>query len=145
MNGLKQQYYRTAFIQTQRGNYRGAVINAKPILLIAIFDLIEMGEITDNKVFYNKPLTIQYKKNYELFEPYNTATPIYKPFYHLSSDGYWSLRYKTINTSGSITAKFIRDNIEYGSFDNALWDLLQDAKTRNYYKELIVETFLKQK
>lgn len=144
MNELKLQYYRTAFLQTQRGNYRGTVINAKPIFLITTFDLIETEKVFDNKFFYNKSLMIQYRKNFEYYEPNNTATPLYKPFYHLSSDSYWNLKYKEIDTTGSITAKFIRNNIEYGSFDNALWDLLQDAETRNCFRKLIIEKFIKQ-
>ena len=69
------------------------------------------------------------------------------PFFHLKNDEFFYLKFKThdIVLKKTVSSKFIRDNIEYGLFDNALWDLLQDTENRNYYKELIIEKFLKQK
>ena len=43
------------------------------------------------------------------------------------------------------SAKYLRENVQYASFDNALWDLLQDEETRNYFREVIINHFFNQK
>lgn len=41
----------------------------------------------------------------------------------------------------SPSAIFLRDNIDYAYFDNALWDLLQEEEVRKGYVEAITKYF----
>ena len=56
-------------MQMKRGNSRGRIINAKPIFLLSLFDLIEKKEIIDNKVFYTEQVEGCYKHCYNTYEP----------------------------------------------------------------------------
>ena len=143
---LKMQYYRTVLIQTKRGNNRGVTINAKPILLVALFDHIEKGLVINNKILFDNNLERRYYDYYSLFEPEKRITPFHKPFFFLQSDGYWHI---TWNNDGNTTQKtskgFLRENVKYASFDNALWDLLQDVEIRNVLRETVINHFLSMK
>ena len=142
---LKLQYYRTVLIQTKRGNGRGVTINAKPILIVALLDCIEKGLFIDNKILFDSKLENLYKECYSLYEPEKKITPFYKPFFHLQSDGYWHLFRNNDVELRNPSAKYIRENIKYASFDNALWDLLQDAKARSVLREVVINHFFTHK
>lgn len=141
MNNLKQQYYCYVFMQMKRGNSRGRIINAKPIFLLSLFDLIEKKEIIDNKVFYSEQVKGCYEHYYNTYEPAMEATPLYKPFYHLISDGFWHIEWKN-QSEIKISAKYLKENVKYARFDNALWDLLQDSESRQALREVIIKNFL---
>lgn len=139
---LKLQYYRTMLIQTKRGNGNGKTINAKPILLITLFDHINNGLAIDNKIHFDSGLKNNYEKCYSLFEPERQITPFYKPFFYLQSDGYWHLSWNNDVEKKVSSAKYLRENVKYASFDNAFWDLLQDTEARSILREAIITYFL---
>jgi len=139
---LKLQYYRTVLTQTKRGIGRGKIINAKPILLIALFDLIERGVVNNNKILFDSELMKSYENHYSLYEPERQITPFCKPFFYLQSDGYWHLSWNNNTEKAVVSAKFLRENIKYASLDNALWDLLQDTEARNFLREAVINYFL---
>ena len=138
---LKLQYYRTALIRTKRGNCIGKTINAKPIFLIAIFDQIEKGVLINNKIFFDSCLKECYEKYYSKFEPEMNITPFYKPFFHLQTDGFWHIVWENESQIKSPSAKYLRENMKYATLDNAFWDLLQDAESRNTLREAIINHF----
>ena len=69
-------------------------------------------------------------------------TPICKPFFHLTNDQFWHIQWKEPVSFTSSSDKKMRDYVEYGYFDNALWDLLQDQENRDSYRKEIVNYFL---
>lgn len=141
MNNLKLQYYCYVFMQMKRGNSRGRIINAKPIFLLSLFDLIDKKEIIDNKIFYSEQLNELYQQYYNIFEPNMETTPLYKPFYHLTSDGFWHIEWENRGEI-KISAKYLRENVKYAKFDNALWDLLQENENRQLLRDVIIKQFL---
>lgn len=144
LDSLIVEYYRNAFLQIKRGVIKGGkLINAKPIMLITIIDSIEGGLIKDNKIYMDKIKDV-FDNTYKKYVQEMLPTPIHKPFYHLYKDGFWNLKWNSAPSQiKTISAKFIRDNIEYAYLDNALWDLLQDEKIRQDYKTTIENFFLK--
>lgn len=139
---LKLQYYRVILLQTKRGNSKGILINAKPILLIALFDCIEKGLIGNNKILFEDKLQQGYENFYRIYEPERPITPFYKPFFHLQTDGYWHLYWNNCTERKAKSAKYLRDNVKYASLDNALWDLLQDTEARNILRDAVISYFL---
>jgi putative restriction endonuclease len=104
--------------------------------------MVDNGLLKDNRVFFNKS-TEEYYKNVFILHEFR-ITPFFKPFYYLQFDGFWHLKAKNDNLETKrISSKFIRDNIEYAYLDNALWDLLQDASIRAYFKSIIESHHLK--
>ena len=146
MNQLTIMYYKSIFIQIKRGNNRGVFSNAKPLFIISIIDYISKGFIKDNVFEYPiKPVELIYSKNFQQYAPNEKRTPFYMPFYHLSSENFWHLKWNDDNKkliAHSPSAKFLRENVKYASFDNALWDLLQDADARSVLRKAVINHFL---
>lgn len=140
MGFMKNQYlldfYKIAFLSMKQKVTGDKVNLAKPVLLLSVFDAIEDGSITGNKIMYNtvKPIyeTILGKVQAE-------PTPLKYPFYHMRSDGFWRLEWKADapKIPSVPSDKFMRENLDYAMFDQALWDLLQDKEIRDFYRNAI--------
>lgn len=141
---MKNQYlidfYRIAFLSLRQKVQRDKVNLAKPLLLLSVFEAIENCSLTSNRILYN-----EVKPIYEeiLQKVQNEPTPVKYPFFYLKSDGFWKLEWK--NNFASIPAtpsdKFLRENLAYAMFDQALWDLLQDSEVRNSYRDALINYF----
>ncbi len=145
VNDFKFQYYRTALLQTKRGNYKGIIINAKPILLLTLFQLINENKLKENKIYFNEDLNNYYTKISQFYESNTKVTPLHKPFYHLQNDAYWHLSYNSEFSTSYISANFVKKNVSFAFFDTHLWYLLNDDTTREYYKNLLINHFIRYK
>lgn len=135
--------YKTMILQIRRSVVKGGiVVNAKPLFILSLIENIRRGLPSPNSFHYDDKLTQIYLDKWKEFYPKTTPTPICKPFYHLENDGFWSIKWKAGKVSPPSTDKKLRDNVEFGSLDNALWDLLQDEETRQYYEKQITSYFL---
>lgn len=142
MSTFHKELYSDMIMEIKCGSYQGRKIKAKPLLLYSIVMMIEEGLLHDNRVYFNKMSEEFYKKVLVMYG--EAVTPYFKPFYYLQFDGFWHLKGKTDNViTEKPSSKFIRENIEYAYLDNALWDLLQDHQTREYFRTIIVNNFLK--
>lgn len=146
MNQLKLKYYKSVLLQIKRGNNRGIFSNAKPILVISIFDSISNGIIEENKIYFlTGNIESIYANNYLQYAPQEKKAPFYMPFFHLSSDEFWHLLWQDgcqpEIVAHTPSAKYLRENVKYATLDNALWDLLQDAQTRTILRDTIINYF----
>ena len=66
----------------------------KPVLLLAIIDLIDRGEVANNQVLLNEALIKTLKRYFEIVRRRNDQPTIQNPFFHLSRDGFWHLQAK---------------------------------------------------
>ena len=144
---LKLSYYKNEVLCTHRGNNRGKVSNAKPFFLLALFDLIEEGVIVDNKISFNSDILKETYQNKTIsFKRYNPITPFYKPFFILIVNLIIKSNGKQITSqkvqASPPSAKFLRENVEYASLDDDLWQLLQEEDARNEIKEDIISYFI---
>lgn len=135
--------YRTMMLQIRRSVVRGGiVVNAKPIFILSLIDCIRLGMKTPNAFPYDEALQEVYRNKWNSFYPNVSATPICKPYYHLTNDGFWSIKWKNGKIEPPSTDKKLRENVEYGCLDNALWDVLQVEETRQYFENQIISYFL---
>lgn len=142
MKSPQVEYYKNLLISVKRGSHCGVVINAKPIFLLTIFEIISNGRLKENRIFYNEDINNVYIAFCNRFNV--KPTPLFKPYLFLNSDGFYHHKWKTTETKPhDSSAKFIRDNIEYAYLDNALWDLLQDEQIRQDYRNTIENFFFK--
>jgi len=146
-NDLRLQYYKVVLLSVKRSRKKGVYINAKPILLLSFFDLIIKGIVKENKFVFDKNLIHIYAEICKQYEQDKSTTPCVYPFYHIRNDGFVNLTFKDNSTKLPHTpsAKFLRENVKYASFDNALWDLLQDAEARRILREAVINHFLTSK
>ena len=136
--------YRIMLLRIKRSVIRGGItINAKPILLITLFELIGEGFIKNNQAILSKEVEERYRVKYEELAPGEKVTPIYRPFYHLMSDGFWHLKMKEELPAEKLTDRRLRTITDYGCFDNALWDILLMEDVREFYTKLLIDNYLK--
>lgn len=145
MSKYQLEIYRSYFLQLKRGNYRGTFLNAKPLLLLAIFDSIPNILLENRICFSNIYFHELYKIQFKIYSQ-GVPTPIEKPFYHLGTEPFYDLIWKNgvdtqINTTPS--AKYLRENLLYAKLDDELWDLLQVDENRQYLKNVIINSYLK--
>lgn len=138
------QLYNTMILQTRRGASRnGGVINAKPIFVLALIEAIRRSLCSNNKVLFNNDLKEVYHGLYLKYNPELAIAPMCFPFYFLVGDGYWHIKWVTEpEHTYHPSAKLLRENAEYGYLDNALWDLLQEEATRQFFEKQIINYFL---
>lgn len=129
-------FYRIAFLSMKQNITGGKANLAKPALLLSVFEAIESGTLTGNKILYStiKPI-------YEGLwgRIHMKSTPLRCPFFYLKSDGFWKLEWKPdVTVIPSLPSeKFLRDNLVCASFDQSLWDLLQDREVRALYRDAV--------
>lgn len=115
----------------------------KPILLIAITQLIRNNNITSNKIFITPELVLAFKANWESLVETKHIPNFSLPFFHLKSEPFWNLVSKsglqlTLTKSKSIKSfKNLNDTIAFAEIDKELFMLLKDSET-----SLILEQFL---
>lgn len=155
MMDLLRDTYRSLLIRTKRGNSRGVVKNAKPILVIAIIDAIEEGIILGNKIIFGDP---QIKRIYEndfrscssnggsLHRANIKVTPYNMPFFHLNAEPYYHIKWNDgvipPEQAKSPSSLFLQDNVDYAYLDDDLWELLQDQEIRDEFRNLIINHFI---
>ena len=61
----------------------------KPILLLAVIELIERGRIPENKIFLTPELAETFREYW--LKITDRRPDITLPFFHLKSDGFWHL------------------------------------------------------
>ena len=138
MNSLQIGYYRDAILSLKQKRTNGKSNIAKPVLLLAIFDLIEEGHILGNKILFDKELMVIYER---IFKNYSEiVTPIVYPYYYMRNDGFYYIKGKAEKKTPSV--KYIQENIEYAYFADDLWEMLQNKPVRDDFKRQIIDYFL---
>ena len=136
-------HYTKRIMSIRQAKIHGEVIVAKPVLLLALIDGVESGEFTDNRFLLNEWFEKRYlalMKQYTQHSQFRNPADISNPFWHLHSDGFWHLHHKTAVADGSTPSKrWLKDHVEYASFDDDLWILLQNELWRNKLRDYIVE------
>ncbi len=162
-------YYADLFSKIARGRNthknRQELSPYKPILLLSIIEMISKGIILENKIITTGTQFIDLK---DIFTNYQNIfggvykdkkAVIHQPFDSLRNDKqnengepFWHLK----NNPGTPEIEDIRDAegknriksearlrhfVEYGKFDDELWDLLQEAEARSYLVDLLMDTF----
>ena len=127
----------------RQAKIHGEVIVAKPVLLLALIDGVDGGVFTTNQFTLNDWLEEKYlalMKQYTRYSQFDKPADISNPFWHLQSDGFWRLQYMDKPQEGvTPTKRWLKENVMYGHFDDALWVLLQNKVWRQKLRDYIVE------
>jgi putative restriction endonuclease len=119
----------------------------KPLLLLAILDLFDQGELTTNFVPLSSELAELFSAYWELVMLTDRVGRLYMPFFHLKNDGFWHLIAHP-GQEGALAAiqqvggtKQLQDTVLGGSFDDALFELIIDPDTRTLIRGTLIETY----
>lgn len=120
----------------------------KPILLLAILNLLDRGTLTRNEIPLSPDLVKTFKRYFESVRQADDQPTIETPFYHLCGDGFWQLvskpgerpLYEPGNASRGPTLTALREI--HGRFDDSLWTaLLTNAHSRHQLRDALIARY----
>lgn len=127
---------------------KGTPAPHKAILLLAIIDLIEEGEIIDSRIFLTEQLEAKFSKlwAYYIGKSQLFAADIFKPYFHMTHESFWKLIPKDETMPEKVDPKYsrnwIKDHYQYAQIDDALFNLLQNDRVRAEYRLALIGKYL---
>ena len=118
----------------------------QPVLLLSIIELIEQGQISENRIIPSPGLVETFVKYWTKVT--NRKPKLELPFFHMKSRSFWHLYpnsgYETALPVVTQIKTFtrLREIIAYGYFDEVLYVLLTNTETREIIRRTIIETYL---
>lgn len=102
----------------------------KVVLLLSVIELIESGEIAENRIDFDQKLRDTFTKHFNQLATEDDRNNPHLPFFHLRSSGFWHHQikpgrreaYSALTTASGPSA--INDNIVYAYLDDELFELL---------------------
>ena len=136
-------YYTDKIMNLRHAKIHGVVIVAKPVLMLALIDGIDLGVFTENRFVLNEWLEERYlalMKEHTSHSQFSKPADISNPFWHLATDGFWHLQFKDGAVNAASPSKaWLKENVDYATFDDDLWVLLQNQEWRTKLHNYIVE------
>jgi predicted restriction endonuclease len=117
----------------------------KLIMLLAVIDLAECGQLYENRVYFDEPLFSRFESHFRLLcGPDDWCQPG-TPFFHMRTSGFWHHMvitgrekvYRSLTTSGG-GRKRIADNIEYAYLSEYAYLVIRDRVARQCLREWIM-------
>lgn len=146
MKNAVVEIYNDLLLSIKQGNGVNGKSIAKPILILSIIEAVSKSELQHNRILWNEEVL---KKSYnDYMEKYDlhNMSPIIVPYYHLASSEFYHLVWKSESRppikGHTPSGKYLREHLLYAKLDDELWDLLQDADSRNYLKQNIINRYL---
>lgn len=104
----------------------------KPLLLLAVMDLIESGTITSNPIPRSAELTYQFMTYSRIVAHRRGALDIRMPFHHLSGDGVWEPLDAQLRPSPA------RKVTQFALCSDGVWAAFHDATFREQARRVLI-------
>lgn len=119
----------------------------KPVLLLAIIEGIENGDIISNRISITPELVLSFKDIWSKLVFTNHSQNFALPFFHMKSDPFWRLvslngAVIPISSSGSVKSfSTLKDSVAYAEIDKELFLFLMDPIAREVIKSELLEFY----
>jgi putative restriction endonuclease len=143
--------YITKFRKLRRApGKKGSGVTAphKPILLLAVIESFELGQLSSNQVPLTEQLVIVFKEAWKQLVDDPQFTPnMAMPFYHLKSEGFWTLIIQPGMEEGfhelahSPTLSWLDRHVAYAELPADLAVLLTSPADRAQLRRELLETY----
>lgn len=142
-------HYKVVFSSLHTARSHGKPAPHKALLLLTVIDMVESGQIRDNRIELTDQLEhhfIALSKKYIgkslLFRP-----NIGMPYYHMQHDGFWHLIPKDgqrVFKSSDVrySKSWLSNAFSHAHLDTELFELLQDEGVRAQLRVLLISTYL---
>lgn len=147
VSGINQQANYSKRFQKLRRDFKNGGAPHKPILLLAVIELIEEGNISSNRIYITPELVSKFKDLWKMLVITNHHPTFALPFFHMRSEGFWHLVSKPgiiipLTSSGSIKSfKGLFQAIDYAEIDLNLFMLLCNVSTREVLKDILFRKY----
>jgi putative restriction endonuclease len=138
-------YYCNCFakLNVSKTKERGTA-NHKPILILSVLELITQQSMAENRIFVSNELIETFKKYWSILVTGSIYTDaLHYPFIHLRREGFWHLKFRDAYREGERikTTNKLKEKVEYAYLDRELFELLQDAGSRQVLVDSLVSTW----
>ena len=129
----------------KRDKAHGVPTLHKPLLLLTVIELIEQGEIQENKIVYSTALRKTFRKYCSKVKQGSLIDVL--PFYHLTGDGFWhhqpNVGQKTeLKNVGQIkTISVLNKLVAYAYLDKPLFVLLAEPQDRECIRQALIDKY----
>ena len=119
----------------------------QPLLLLTVIELIEQGQIRENKIYLTPDLVETFLKYWTKVVT-DRKPDLALPFYHLQNRGFWHLHpnagyEKVLSVAGRIrSVSRLREVIAYASLNEDLYVLLTVPEDREVLRQTLIRTYL---
>lgn len=119
----------------------------KPVLLLAIMDLMDRRHIQENRVKFDQELRATFHRYFDVVKKHNDQPTMQNPFYYLSGDGFWHLEgppgTQTLYVPGNVGRAPTIGALEQtaGHFDEDLWRLLINQESRQNLRLAMISRY----
>lgn len=139
--------YRYQFSHLRVDRSRG-IAPHKPVLLLAVLDNIERGLITDNRVIISPELVATFMEVWAMLVKEGPYAPRFAlPFFHLKSEGFWTLvpfpgAEPAVTSSGSIRSfSNLKDTVAWAVIAPDLFAGMCVPVERERLRSVLLETY----
>lgn len=142
--------YISKLSRLNRANTQYGKAPHKPILLLSLIELVEKGQVDNNRFYVNSDLVGTFQENWRLLVDTLHQPDFTQPFYYLQSEKvndkhFWFLQPKLgcqINAHIKSLSK-LSEVLEFGFFSDDLFSLVIDPLSRAIIKSLLLDTYFK--
>lgn len=150
MNALQKtslSRYSDAFSELNVGRIRGHEKPHKPVMLLAVMDLIESGRILDNRIAFEPELLERFKAYFDLVKTDDDALSPILPYFYLRGDRFWHHQplqqqeavYHALANPGS--KRQLLSIVDYAYLDEPLFKLMLDPETREALRQTLIQRY----
>jgi putative restriction endonuclease len=152
MNNPTLAHFTSKFLKLRRDSKREiGKAPHKPILLLAILEMVRTGELQSNRVVYNGDVVGHFRNQWMRYVTSGHWPNSALPFFHMRSEGkpnhYWRLVFKPgmdipLTSSRSIRSpRALEESLEYAEIDLNLFHLMCDPVSNQFLRESLVEHY----
>lgn len=145
MNSILQKYL-FAFKKLRIDRAHG-IAPHKPILLLSILQSYNIRLFNDNKIYITPELVTLFKSNWSLLVTTNHDCRFALPFYHLTSDKFWTLKpksgFENILQISTSMRSFTNLNVavDYAIIDVDLCELMKNEISNNVLRQFLLDEY----
>jgi putative restriction endonuclease len=135
------QHYAFKFKTLRRRITRHGKVPHKPLLLLAIMDEVEAGNITSNKIQLTPELVVAFKENWALLVETPHSSDIMLTFFFFTEEKYWKLKSRTGTKMTQLPPDFktFTKSLDYAQIDQELFELFLNVDNHNYLKDVLLD------
>lgn len=119
----------------------------KPILLLSIAQLIQQGEILDNRIRITEELVLAFKDNWYRFVDTPHSLNFALPFFHMGHEPFWKLNpypgmeIGLTNSKSIKSFKNLQETLNYAWMDQPLFELLQNPEINQLLVNVLLDCY----
>jgi len=136
-------YYSHKF-QRLRVDRAHGIAPHKPVLILAVMEGIERGQINQNRIGLSSNLVDTFLKYWSYLGSASHHPDISRPFFHMRSGKFWHLwanpGYEKVLSSGVKLKTFaeVREAVKFAYLDEDLYEILQEQSLRDSLVNVLV-------